>query len=333
VLFGQSGGQPTINQYDLVVLACEGYEENNQANWAGIGAYTAAGGRVFTTDFAYNWLAQSGGNGGPPAATNPAYPNVAGWDLGQNAQGSPATGDVDLASNPKGMAFQKWLEIVGVSAAGTGKVSLNPVFHNSDNVVSPTQRWLYNNAGSAPIHFTFNTPVGAPAANQCGRVVFSDWHADVLSYPPAFSSCTTPGQAPYYSHNMAFPTECDSKAMTAQEAILEFMLFDLTACVQPYTPLCTPTTCAAQGIQCGYAGDGCGNLLPCGTCPTGQYCGGGGPGKCGMMNNCMPATCASQSIQCGPAGDGCGGTLDCGNCPTGQICGLNAPGQCGQTQQ
>jgi hypothetical protein len=333
-LFGTSGGQPTINQYDMVVLACEGYEENNQANWGGLGAYTAAGGRVFTTDFAYNWLATGNGNGGIPAAVNPAYPNVAGWDLGQNAQGSAATGDVDLVSNPKGMAFDQWLQDIGVSASGSDKVSLNPVFHNSNSVVSPTQQWLYNNSGNAPIHFTFNTPVGAPAASQCGRVVFSDWHADILSYPPSFAACGAPtGAAPYYSHTMNFPAECDTNAMTPQEAILEFMLFDLSACVQPYTPLCTPTTCTAEGIQCGPAGDGCGNLIQCGNCPTGQYCGGAGPGKCGTKNTCMPATCTSQSIQCGPAGDGCGGTLDCGNCPTGQVCGLNGPGQCGQTQQ
>ena len=115
--------------------------------------------------------------------------------------------------------------------------------------------------------------------------------------------------------------------MTAQETILEFMLFDLTACVQPYSRSARPTTCAAQSIECGPAGDGCGNLIQCGTCPSGQFCGGGGPGKCGMQNNCVPNTCAAQNIQCGQAGDGCGNVIDCGNCPTGEVCGLGGPGQ------
>jgi hypothetical protein len=45
---------------------------------------------------------------------------------------------------------------------------------------------------------------------------------------------------------------------------------------------CTPTTCAALGINCGPAGDGCGGLLQCGSCPSGQICGGGGtPSVCG----------------------------------------------------
>jgi hypothetical protein len=102
--------------------------------------------------------------------------------------------------------------------------------------------------------------------------------------------------------------------------------------VQPYVPLCTPTTCGAQGVECGHAGDGCGALLDCGTCPTGQFCGGGGPGKCGTSTSCTPLTCPDQKLQCGQAGDGCGNVINCGNCPTGQVCGLGGPGICGSVQ-
>ncbi len=45
---------------------------------------------------------------------------------------------------------------------------------------------------------------------------------------------------------------------------------------------CTPTTCAAQGKDCGLISDGCSKVLPCGMCPMGQRCGGGGvPNVCG----------------------------------------------------
>ena len=348
-LFGTTSGQPTINQYDMVVLACEGYEENNQPNWSKLGAYTAAGGRVFMSDFAYNWMARTKtcnnnkncGAGGicnsgycvsaNNVTENPAYPSVATWHTLQDPQGSAVTSSIDLVNNPKGQAFKQWLQIVGASASGSGTVSLDPVFHNTDSVTSPTQRWLYRGAGT-PVHFTFNTPVGASSSQQCGRAVFSDWHADTLGFSGSYPGCpyVLPTTAPYYSHGMTFPQECDSKPMTPQEAILEFMLFDLSACVQPYTPLCTPTTCAAQKIDCGPAGDGCGNLLDCGNCPSGQTCGGGGnPGKCGTTQ-CNGLTCAQQGIQCGPAGDGCGNLIQCGKCPGGQTCGGGGqPGKCG----
>jgi hypothetical protein len=87
------------------------------------------------------------------------------------------------------------------------------------------------------------------------------------------------------------------------------------------TPTCTPTTCAAQGVSCGAIADGCGNLLQCGSCPTGQTCGGAGvPGQCGT-SNCTPATCASLGATCGQVADGCGGlTADCGQCGPNKSC-------------
>ena len=60
-------------------------------------------------------------------------------------------------------------------------------------------------------------------------------------------------------------------------------------CGTPTTPdggmtACQPRTCASVGANCGPVGDGCGALLQCGTCPTGQSCGGGGtPSVCGTM--------------------------------------------------
>ena len=48
--------------------------------------------------------------------------------------------------------------------------------------------------------------------------------------------------------------------------------------------VCVPTTCSKLGINCGPAGDGCGNLLECGTCAAPKTCGGGGvSGVCGGM--------------------------------------------------
>jgi hypothetical protein len=315
-LFATSGGQPVIKQYDMVVLECEGYPQTESASdLAAMLAYANAGGRIFASDFAYAWLQ---GNG--------SFANAASWTGAQWAGGDAVNVRIDLASNPKGMAFEKWLEIVGVSTPGSDLIAkIFPGFHNTGGVTLPTQQWLYWTAPPhntvAPLHFTFNTPVGAPSENQCGRVVFSDWHAE----QPGLGGAQVPSGA-------SFPAECESGPMTPQQAILEFTLFDLASCVQPYTPICTPKTCAQQMIGCGPASDRCGGLLDCGSCPMGQVCGGGGPGQCGNASSCAPETCGAQGIECGPAGDGCGHQIDCGNCPTGQICGANGPGKCGKVQ-
>jgi hypothetical protein len=93
---------------------------------------------------------------------------------------------------------------------------------------------------------------------------------------------------------------------------------------------CSPRTCAAQGIQCGPAGDGCGGLLQCGSCSSPETCGGGGKSSvCGEGSDCTPKTCAELGFNCGPAGDGCGGELECGTCTAPETCGGGGASVCG----
>jgi hypothetical protein len=52
---------------------------------------------------------------------------------------------------------------------------------------------------------------------------------------------------------------------------------------------CTPTSCAAQGKNCGSISDGCGMTLPCGTCQSPNTCGGGGIANvCGCTPDLVP---------------------------------------------
>src|SRR5262249_31011922 len=52
-------------------------------------------------------------------------------------------------------------------------------------------------------------------------------------------------------------------------------------------------TCADLSVSCGPTGDGCGNLIQCGTCTAPDTCGGGGKASvCGGTETCKPKTCA-----------------------------------------
>jgi hypothetical protein len=300
----------TLNQYDVVLFPCQADQATTRtaAEQQNLIDYANAGGRVFTTHFSYVWLYDDA-----------PFSSTASWQVEQHPSPADQTGYVDMTF-PKGQALAQWLQIVGASFI-LGEIPLQVIRHDNNGPIAPAQSWMTiddPNFPGANVHYTFNTPVGAPASQQCGRVLYDDFHVENVGD----------------SKGMLFPTECAAGPMTAQEKLLEFMIFDLSSCVTPdQPPACQTTTCAALGVQCGPAGDGCGGLLQCGTCAAPQTCGGGGtPSVCGAPT-CVPKTCQDQNIQCGPAGDGCGGQIACGSCAMGQSCGGGGmPGVCG-TQQ
>jgi hypothetical protein len=92
---------------------------------------------------------------------------------------------------------------------------------------------------------------------------------------------------------------------------------------------CVPKNCEQIGATCGSAPDGCGHKLECGSCPSGQQCGGGGVNKCGNTV-CTPKSCLEVGAACGWASDQCGMALDCGGCAPPLACGAaGKPNECG----
>jgi hypothetical protein len=300
------GSLANLKKYDMVLFPCKGAEKTRSgAELTNLKGYADAGGRVFTTHFSYVWL-----------FNNAPFSTTAQWNVGQLPAPADQTGFIDT-SFPKGLALAQWLQNIGASNV-LGQIPIQVLKHDLNGVNAPSQTWMSINNPSAVMHYTFNTPVGAPPANQCGRVLFDDFHVENHGFINQNSA-----------YGLTFPAECDNTPMNAQEKLLEFMIFDLGSCVTPDIPVCNKTTCAAQSIQCGPAGDGCGGLLDCGPCPPGQTCGGGGvPGLCGSL--CIPKTCAALGFNCGLAGDGCGGQLDCGVCSPPNTCGGGGdPNVCG----
>jgi hypothetical protein len=302
-----TGDLPTLEQYDIVLLPCEGLPVTKPAaDLQNLISYTSAGGRVFATHYSYAWFQNNG-----------SFATTATWAPSQNPI-STITATVD-ASFKKGQDFATWLQGVG-ALSGPDQLQIQNARSDLVGVASSSQQFLYTTATGpqTPIQFGFYTPVGQPASQQCGRAVFSDFHVidnGVLS------------------NGTTFPAECTTAPMSPQEKALEFQLFDLASCVPAVPQNCKPLTCAGQKITCGPAGDGCGQELNCGSCAAPQTCGGGGMyGQCGYPDagHCVPQTCAERGYQCGINGDGCGNPINCGTCTPPAVCGGGGvPNVCG----
>jgi hypothetical protein len=186
--------------------------------------YADLGGRIFGSHWHHRWI--NSDDTTPDNPYPPAGPPIA--SFAKAAGGVPdLTVSVD-ASFPKGRAFSEWLLKVGASST-PGQLALRDVEHTVD-AVNPTvaRRWIHGTdmealqAGSSRLpdmvqYFSFTTPVGAA---ECGRMVFSDVHVSFGGGDDA--------AAP-------FPERCDASPdseLSAQEKALEFMIFDLSSCIQ-----------------------------------------------------------------------------------------------------
>lgn len=211
-----TGDLATMKNYDIVMLSCECGEHDETKPPAAKKAlydFMNAGGRVFASHFHYTWA-----DTGPLAST-------AQWvGSPDNPSNKPGPYLVDQ-SFPKGSAFAKWL--VNVDASKTlGQVPISQPRHDVIGVVAPTQRWVYRKDANASLpettnYLTVNTPVGAPADQQCGKFVFGDmhlWGGDVQDPATALP-------------NDAFPQSCGTE-LTPEEKALAFLFFDLASCVQ-----------------------------------------------------------------------------------------------------
>ncbi len=189
----------TLNSYDVLMLPCEGGpypQDKTAAQYANLIGFANAGGRVYGSHYAYQWMYQ-----------NPPFDGVANWAVNQ---GSYPDGLATV--NPAFSASQTlstWLGDVGASTT-PGQIPLSQVKHDMNGVIAPSESWLNLNSSGTVMQMVFDTPVGS-TGNQCGRVLYNEYHVE------------TPTGA------RTFPAECATTAsMTAQEKLLEYSLFELT---------------------------------------------------------------------------------------------------------
>jgi hypothetical protein len=209
-----------LKAYDLIILSCEGATLTNEKPATARQAmydYESLGGRVFASHWHRIWFSDG------PAPV----PRIGTWRDNVDLP-AMATGTIDMTF-PKGQALAEWLVNVGASTT-LGQMS---IVDGRDNVqmVDPAvaRQWITvpvparaggGNAGAAHNaveYLSYNAPLNVPDTQQCGRAVFNDLHV-------SSTGMDTPG-AP-------FPSGCEERDLTAQEKAVEFLLFDLSSCVQ-----------------------------------------------------------------------------------------------------
>lgn len=207
-----------LDDYDVVIHSCECSEtiENKPPEaMTALQQYADRGGRVFLTHYHYAWLESS---------TDASWRGVATWD--GSGEFDTATGQI-VTDFPRGMLFADWMMLPEVGGSSTrGNISLSDARQSLTAVnAGVVQPWI--TIGGIPTFFSFDTPFGAPDADTCGRVVFSDIH--VSAADQAGSNPLTGGEPP------PFPEGCTDNLL-AQEKALIFLLFDLTNCVGVEVP-------------------------------------------------------------------------------------------------
>jgi hypothetical protein len=148
-----ANSEPVLNEYDMTILACQGAAEAEaDADQAALRTYADGGGRVFATHFSYTWLYKNDVSPGATAGTADNWSEVATWHDDGNDNPDTAVGIIDKVSNPKGDAFQGWLEAVNASTPGSGQVDVVVIRHDTDTISSvsgQTQQWLYRDGANA----------------------------------------------------------------------------------------------------------------------------------------------------------------------------------------
>lgn len=235
-----------LKKYDVVLLSCEGGEnETDAANPTATNAqkpeaakqamydYAKAGGRVFASHYHYVWFSKS-----PDAAVK----GVASWAVPERAPPATPSDPKTTAVNatisgafPKAVAMNDWL--TKQNALVSGKLPIFDARHDIDSTTATGLTWITAPKSSLvaagvpdPVQYmTFNTPVGAAEDAVCGRVVVSDIHVAA-------------GQQGGVTDDPSadFPTGCKTTDLSAQQKALEFMLFDLSSCVQKDDAAVTP---------------------------------------------------------------------------------------------
>ncbi len=311
--------------YDAILLPCEGAAYDRQASgqtpYQNLISYVDSGGRVFTTHFGYTWLQYPAGKNYVPAPDN--WASLADWSPTGPAMTStvdtqdPLTGVVNTGF-PKGAVYSQWLQNSGATTA-PAQLTIHQGRQDLETIGKGVQGWMtaqdteYPAAPNYTNLFTFNTPLGAAANAQCGRVVYSDFHVSAGALVAPTGQCLSDADCGFSATCQGATAgavgQCNEPCGTSADCP-----HGSFACEGAATGTCDQAACA-RNSDCG-TGRACVNKV-C-ACTSNSDCNGGG---CGAMT-CSPVSCSSNA-QCGKGTCGAGKcTVSTAPCHANKDCGL-----------
>ncbi len=209
----------SLAKYDIVLLSCDGRRDDvgnkDERALQGMFDYANLGGRIFASHFQGVWFARG------PAP----FPDLVEFTDGNDDEYDNVTAQV-VSTFPKGQAMAEWLVESGVSEGGVVPIEGGAHTILEENT-DYAQRWLETASPASVQYISANTPLGVPDNQQCGRVVLSDIHVS----PGEFENGVPIDDIS--DPTISFPNGCVTSTLSPQEAVLAFMLFDLSACIIP----------------------------------------------------------------------------------------------------
>ena len=213
-----------LKKYDIILHSCEGsygsYDANNPPTSVkspmalkALQDYADLGGRVFASHWHAYWFEK----GTPP------FQSIATFN---HRDGIPNPYDATIDQGfGTGASLAKWMINVGGSTTlGTVTIAQDASNRLVDQVAGGniSQRWIYASTlmPQSVQYMSATTPI---PGGSCGRIVLSDIHVSA-------------GSAGSDLPAMPFPSGCVTTALSAQEKVIEFMLFDIDSCVQAIIP-------------------------------------------------------------------------------------------------
>jgi hypothetical protein len=225
--------QANLMKYDMVILSCEGTTLMNTKPaeaLAAMKAYADAGGRIFASHWHRYWFHTAAkydedGTIDEPAGPPTPWEPFATWQDRPDPT-NPSYGTINT-SFPKGQAMHDWLAQPSVNALcpiqglcgqrEEDKLPIEDPRHNAeatDPARATTWITIPSSGTTAVEYLSANTPIPAPEDQKCGRVVYNALHVTTEDL------------------HRPWPEGCITSDLTPQEKALEFMLFDLSSCIQ-----------------------------------------------------------------------------------------------------